>query len=127
MHGAQIGLGEVREDRSILLTASEIDGAQEPAEQPGGVELGAVIGNALESEACDRQRFAGLFGRLNGAIEIAPERRRVKQAGIGIDDALGLERFQHALELTLKCLQAYEWKKSLDQSHGIGIDPEQIG
>ena len=56
VHAAQIGLGEGREDRSILLTASEINGAQEPAEQPGGVELDAMIGNALEGEACDRQR-----------------------------------------------------------------------
>src|SRR6476619_7596334 len=39
MHAAQVGLGESREDRPILLTASEIDGAQEPAEQSGGVKL----------------------------------------------------------------------------------------
>src|SRR3954452_17293192 len=99
MHATQIGLGEGREDRSILLTASEINGAQEAAEQPGGVELDAVVGNALECEACNRQRLASMFGRLNGAIEITPERRHVKQTGIRIDDALGLERFQHALEL----------------------------
>src|SRR4051794_24494954 len=119
MHATQIGLGEGRENRSILLTASEINGAQEPAEQPGGVELDAVIGNALESETCDRQRLASMFGRLNGAIEITPERRHVEQASIRIDDALGLERFQHTLELTLECLQAHEWKESLDQTHGI--------
>ena len=45
----------------------------------------------------------------------------------GSIDALGLERFQHALELTLERLQAHEWKDSLDQAHGIAIDPDQIG
>ena len=107
--------------RSVSVKAARIDpscsrqakstGAQEAAEQPRGVELGAVIGDALESEARDRQRFASMLGRLHGAIEITPERRRVKQAGIGIDDALGLERFQHALELTLERLQAHEWEE----------------
>ena len=64
MGAAQIGLGESREDRSVLLTASEIDLAQEAAEQPRGVDLGAVIGDALESEARNRQRFAGLLRSL---------------------------------------------------------------
>src|SRR3977135_4503662 len=123
MRAAQIGLGEGREDRSVLLAASEIDVAQEAAEQPGGVQLSAVIGGPLESEARNRQRFAGLLHRLHGAIEIAPERRRVEQAGIRIDDTLGLERFQDALELTLERLQAHEWKDSLDQADGGGIEP----
>ena len=64
---------------------------------------------------------------MHGALEVAPEGRRLEQAGIGIDDALGLERFQDALELTFERLQAHEWKDSLDQAHRIGVDPHQIG
>src|SRR3982074_2869097 len=108
MRAAQVGLAEGHKDRSILFTASKIDAAQESTEQPRGVELGTVIGGTLEGEVRNRQRLAGLFHRLPAAIEIAPERCRVEQASIGIDDTVGLERFQDALKLTLEHLKAHE-------------------
>ena len=91
---AQVGFGESREDGAILLPAGEIDVAHQPAEQARGIDMGAAVGDAFEREARDRERAAAVLGLLNGAVEVAPERRASKQAGVGIEHAFGLERFQ---------------------------------
>src|SRR6266436_1645424 len=50
MGAAQIGLGEGREDRTVLFPAGEIDVAHEAAEKSRGIDVGAAIGDAFESE-----------------------------------------------------------------------------
>src|SRR6516162_10646478 len=110
MGAAQIGLGEGREDRTVLLLAGEIDAAHEAAEKSRGIDVGAAIGDAFESETCNGKRAACLLARLHGAAEIAPESLRAEQARVGVDDSLALQRFQNACELTLEHLQTHEWK-----------------
>src|SRR5499433_964512 len=106
MGAAQIGLGKSREDRSVLLPAGEIDVAHEAAEKSRGIDVGATIGDAVEGEACNRKRTAGLLAFLHGAPEVAPEGLRSEQTRVWIDDALALERSQNAGELALERLQA---------------------
>ena len=110
-----------------MLPAGEVDIAQQPAEQPRGVDIGTAIADPLEGEARNRERCAGLFGLMHGTVEIAPEGLSGEQTGVGVDDTLGLERFQHALELTFECLQTYEGKDTFDQTNRIAFDPHQIG
>src|SRR5215813_15617518 len=110
MGAAKIGLGEGREDRTILLLAGEIDAANEAAEKSRGIDVGAAVGDAFESETCNGKRAAGRFALLHGAAEIAPESLRAEQARVGIDDSFALQRFQNACELVLECLQAHEWE-----------------
>src|SRR5262249_32617446 len=124
---AQIGFGKSREDRSVLLAASKIDLAHESAEKSRGVDVGAAIGDAVEGEACNRKRAASLLALLHGAPEVAPEGLCSEQTRVWIDDALALERSQNAGELALERLQAHEWKDTLDEMHGIGFDPHQVG
>src|SRR6266849_3242315 len=50
----------------------------------------AAIGDAVEGEACNRKRAAGLIALLHGAPEVAPEGLRSEQARVWIDDALAL-------------------------------------
>src|SRR5947209_11986230 len=102
MGAAQIGLGEGREDRTVLFPASEIDVAHEAAEKSRGIDVGAAIGDAVESEACNRKRAAGLLALLHGVPEVASEGLRSEQARVWIDDALALERSQNAGELALE-------------------------
>ena len=61
MRGAQIGLGEHREDRIVGFAAGEIDLAHQPADEPRGIEADAAV-VAVEREARDRQADAALFG-----------------------------------------------------------------
>ena len=91
MRAAQIGLGEGGQDRAILLAAGEIDVANQPAEQPRRIDMGAPIADALEREAGQRERASGLLGLLHGAVEVAPECSRVVKSGSRIDDAFGVE------------------------------------
>src|SRR5262249_39229601 len=70
MGAAQIGLGKSREDRSVLLPTGEVDVAHEAAEKSRGIDVGATIGDAVEGEACDRKRAAGLLALLHGAPEV---------------------------------------------------------
>src|SRR5262245_45633922 len=113
MGTAQIGLGESREDRPVVLPAGEIDAAHEPAEKPRGIGVGAAIGYAFESETRNRERAAGLLALLHRAADVVPEGLRGEQTRVGIDDALALQRFQNTGELALECLQAHEWKDPL--------------
>src|SRR6516164_3892733 len=127
MGAAQIGLGEGREDRTVLLLAGEIDAAHEAAEKSRGIDVGAAIGDAFESETCNRKRAASLLALLHRAAEIAQESLRAEQARVGIDDSLAFQRFQSACELALERLQAHEWEDSLDEMHRIGFDAHQVG
>src|SRR5215813_3189415 len=122
MGTTQIGLGKSCEDRSVLLAASEIDVAHEAAEKSRGIHVGATVGDAVEGEACNRKRAAGLLALLHGAPEVAPEGLRGEQTRVRIDDALALERFQNACELGLERLQAHERKDTLDEARWIGFD-----
>src|SRR6516164_10091893 len=127
MDATQIGLGEVSEDRTVQFPASEIDAAHEAAEKSRGIDVGAAIGDAFESETCNGKRAASLLALLHRAAEIAPESLRAEQARVGIDDSLALQRFQNACELALEHLQAHEWKHSLDEMRRIGFDAHQVG
>ncbi len=79
MGGAQVGLGENREDRVVGFAAGEIDLAHQPADQPRRVEAGAAVG-AVEGEARDRKADAAFLGVVDGAVEIAPERIMSREA-----------------------------------------------
>ncbi len=68
-----------------------------------------------------------VLGLSDGAVEIAPERVGAEETGLGIDHAVGLERFQHARELALECLQAHERQHLLDQTHRLAGNAHQIG
>ena len=61
MRTAQIGFGECRDNRTVLLAAGEVDVADEPAEQPRGIDRGAAV-DVLEREARDRERAAAVLG-----------------------------------------------------------------
>ena len=71
--------------------------------------------------------LAAILRLLNGAVEVAPERRAGEQPGVGIDHAFGLERFQRALEARLERLQPHERQHAVDQAHRIAFDAHQVG
>ena len=64
--------------------------------------------NPSNEKRATRQRAAAILGLPHRAIEIAPEGGATEQAGVGIKDAFGLERFQHPLEPRFERLQAHE-------------------
>jgi hypothetical protein len=90
------------------------------------VDVNAVR-DAFEREARDRQRAAAILRLPHGALEVAPEGRAFEQAGIGIDDTLGLERLQRSPEACLERLQAHERKQPVDQADGSALDADEIG
>src|SRR6266581_1042538 len=83
MRTAEIGFGECRDNRTVLLAAGEVDVADEPAEQAGSIDAGAAA-DAVEGEARDRQCAAAILRLMHRALEVAPERGAREKAGFRV-------------------------------------------
>ena len=113
----KIGLGEHGEDRIVGLAAGEIHLAHQPAQDARGVDAEAAIG-VREGKARDGEPDAAFLGVVDGAVEIAPERLVGQQPGVGIDHAVGVERFEHAAQPLAEGVHAHERQEALDQALG---------
>src|SRR5262249_49638564 len=82
MRTAPIGLSECCEDRAVLLAAGKVDAADEPAEQPRGIDAGTAV-DAVEGEARDRESAASILRLTHRAFQIAPERCARQKTGSG--------------------------------------------
>src|SRR5262249_19478966 len=89
--------------------------------------MGAPLGNSFECEARERKRAAGLACFVHRPIEVAPESMDLQQAGMRINLAFALERFEHAFELVFEGLEPNEGKNTLDQWQGAPLCPNEIG
>src|SRR5208282_5803438 len=115
MSGAQIGLGEDGKNRIVGFAAGEIDLPHQPAQEPRRIDADAAIA-PLEAEARDRKADAAFLRLVDGAVEIAPERLVRKQPGVGVDHALGIERFEHAPQPLPESVHAHERHETLDEA-----------
>ena len=114
----QVGLGKGDDDRAVFQNRAEIHLPHQPADDARAVELGAGVGG-IESEACDRQAAAAFLGLIDGAREIALEGCRRQQAGAGVDQALGVDRFQRAAQMRLEGVLADQRQRGRDHLRGF--------
>ena len=114
MGGAQIGLGEHHDDRSVVLGGAEIHLPHQAADDPGAVKLRALV-VGIEGEARHRQAAAARQRLIDRGGEVAVERRRHQQAGSGIEQAAGVDRAQRAAQMRLE-------RMLTDQRQGVGGD-----
>ena len=122
----QVGLRQRHHDGAVVVAGGEIDVADQPRQQPGAVEAGALLVGALEGKARQRQRQAAVGRLRHGGVEIAPEGVVGQKAGLRIDGAAGVERGQHALEPRLDGVQAHGRDQPRHQRRRIATDAIEI-
>ncbi len=73
----------------------------------------------IEGKACHRQSATARQRLIDGGREIAVECRRCQQAGLGIEQAAGVDRAQRTAQMRLEGVLT-------DQRQGIGGDPRGL-
>src|SRR5262249_46136285 len=100
MSVAQIGLREYGQDVAILFAAREIDVADQARHQSRSIDTGPCVAFG-KRKASNRQRQAAVSGFSDNFFHVTPERSAREQAGFRIENAVGIERLEHASEAPL--------------------------
>ena len=113
MRRLQIGLGKGDHHRAVVEHRAEIHLPHQPADDAPAVELGARVGG-IERKTCNRKAAAALLGLIDRAGEVALEGFWRQQTGAGVDQAVGVDRFQRAAQMRLERVLADQRQRGRD-------------
>jgi len=126
MGAAQVGLGEGRQNRAVLLLASEIDVAHQRLNRRAASRWARPsFVSSNEKRATERQPplLSASFTARSRSFQKA-WRANNPVAGSSMPS---VSRIQQALEMTIERLQAHEREQALDQAFGIAVHLNEVG
>ena len=111
-------LGKHHDNRAVFLNGAEIHLPHQAADNPRAVELRTGM-FGIEGKARDGQSAAALLRLIDGAGKIALESVRGKQAGSGVDQALGVDCFKGPAQMRLEGVLADQRQRGRHHVGGV--------